>query len=105
MHMQTKTLNDVFEDAISNQENFEGETKDVPTETMVHNFVDSEIIQDYDKILWVASSENGLFVVLSEKIHPIESSKINIVKNLIFQHCFMIIFEVQKYIIISLIIR
>jgi len=39
-------------------------------ETIVHNFLDFEIVHDYDKILSVAPSENGLFVAPSEEYHP-----------------------------------
>jgi len=44
IHLQTKIENDNSEEDIANQDNFEEEIEDVFTETMVHNFLDSEII-------------------------------------------------------------
>ena len=58
IHMHTKTQYNLIDEDDSIKDNFEEENDDVPIETMIHIFLDSKIINDYDKMLAVAPSEN-----------------------------------------------
>ena len=58
IHMNTKTQHNCVDENDIFKDNFEECFEDISTETMIHNFLDSDIINDYDKMLIVAPSED-----------------------------------------------
>ena len=61
LHMQSSSNLDVstsnaLEDNL-NIDNFEEDTEDLPSETLVHNFLDSEKIYDFDNMISIAPSQ------------------------------------------------
>ena len=58
IHMNTKTQHNCIDENDILKDNFEECFEDISTETMIHNFLDSDIINDCDKMLIVAPSED-----------------------------------------------
>ena len=48
IHVHSKTQYNLIDEDDQIKDNFEEEVDDVPIETMIHNFLDLEIINDYD---------------------------------------------------------
>ena len=58
IHVNIKTEENFIDDIDVIKDSFEEDVEQVSTDTMIHNFLDSGIINDYNKMLVVAPSED-----------------------------------------------
>jgi len=58
IHVNIKTEKNFIDDMDVIKDSFEEDVEQISTDTMIHKFLDSNIINDYDKMLVVAPSED-----------------------------------------------